>query len=319
MKNKGWTLAEMMVAMVILIILCAASMSIVKGINVNKAKIFLYATMKNFGMAHGGLLEKFGSFSPTEDTTNTTETDWYCINMADFYTLKSNPKCNKTEVLSNANIQLPNNTSVYGLSQEWDTPWVDAPYSYKEIMVDIDGNSGSNKIGIDRFPLRVYRGNTIERINLDGMVYPVNCNTTTVYDATGTTHSLTKHKYCGSNSTNFYIDDELITYDIYRKANLTDEYASIVVSGRSLAEADCSAYGGLGFFSKYECNAMGYSVHPKCAKTDVCEMLVNETNKTNCQNAIAINNPDEQTCFSIIHKPSSGLGMIAGSMFDQMN
>ena len=47
MKKKAWTMAEMAIAMIILMILCALSMALIKNANINKARIFLYVGLKN--------------------------------------------------------------------------------------------------------------------------------------------------------------------------------------------------------------------------------------------------------------------------------
>ena len=304
MKKNAWTLAEMMIAMVILIILCSASMTIMKGINTNKARIYLYSAMKSFGQAHGVILERYGSFSPAEDTDSATNIDWYCINAADVYSLARNPVCNTTTSANTPNLYLPNGIALYGLSSSWTKGWSDdAPFEYKNIMVDInDGNGeGPNKVGVDRFPFRLYRGKTVTGINLDGMVYSVNCRNDKYTKSDGTTvNASVSSPYCNSSNIDFNSDDEILTYDIYRKETKESEYAKIMLANRSLKEADCKAYGGTGFFTQQECNSAGYKLLPKCAKQDLCDLMEVEADKTACESAIATNNAEEQSCFSII-------------------
>ena len=51
-----------------------------------------------------------------------------------------------------------NGVTVKGVASEWVIPFENAEYQFKNIEIDIDGNKGMNRLWVDRFPMRVFKG-----------------------------------------------------------------------------------------------------------------------------------------------------------------
>jgi len=154
----------------------------------NKNKIYIYAALRNLSMGNIAITEmpaNGGYFYPNNASSHDSSatTDWYCLYLADSFSLTANPECEKTtdtDGLGNVNLRFPNGIVFQGIASEWKLMY-DGLY-YKDFIIDADGEKGSNKIGIDRYPMRVYRGNTHQGISIDGMVIPVECGKDYVYD-----------------------------------------------------------------------------------------------------------------------------------------
>ena len=78
MKIKAWTMAELAVSMLIVIVLSYASITVMKTNDNNQAKIFTYAMMKNLSYGHGSISDTHGEFYPED--ANESSGDWYCRN-----------------------------------------------------------------------------------------------------------------------------------------------------------------------------------------------------------------------------------------------
>ena len=141
-------------------------------------------------------------------------------------------------------------------------------------------------------------------------------------------------------------DDTVLTYDIFRAETLVepvddpatpdvdesqeDAKAPTMTVGamKSPAEADCGAYGGLGFYSAKACHDMGFKIYPKCASEETCaDCKTGTTNicpegttdKDSCVALKTTQNPDDLPCYAIIHKPSAAMSMIVESIMGEID
>ena len=92
MNKNAWTLAELTIAITILLVLTAASVSMTKNININQTRLNLYAAIRNLTMANIAIKEKPLSYSlfypksaEEHDADDTKTNDWYCMNVADAF------------------------------------------------------------------------------------------------------------------------------------------------------------------------------------------------------------------------------------------
>ena len=260
-KKFAWTITELVVAMIFIMTIAGFMISNFKP-NQQKAKINAFAAMRNIqkGVISVGDVKEKEQMTQwsggrkdifTEvDTFKNANKDTFCMLMADAFTIKSGTtvNCAKNTAIDTANITFPNGLEVYGLASAvvdlGKSTTESKLYSYKNILVDIDGKRGRNRLGVDRFPLRIYA--------IDNIVVPVNCAETEIYDwrlegINGSTGIITmtdaqKNPYCktgknfnGTRSTqNFLLDTEVITYDAFRnyittKYEIDDLYGQYVI------------------------------------------------------------------------------------------
>ena len=342
-KINGWTMAELVIAIIILIIVSALSVSVFKP-DTNKARIFMYAAMKNLSKGNTAIIEKHNSIAP--DNMDAGTKDWYCLNLADKFALSNEPNCAKAAAPKEVNFRFSNGMTLQGVASAWYTPYSGAGYSFKNIVVDIDGEKGVNKIGIDRFPLRIYKGSTYE-----GMIHPVNCGDDVVYNSAGTKITLSSSTgaspYCRQKfdltgsvvaNKNMLLDDQIVTYDVYQPVT-DEEYSRAVIVATSLSTmaANCAAYGGNGFFSKPYCGSKNLRLTARCAKAETCNACSGSSpvsydvcpfktdgktqtgSETACRTLAAEVNPKDMPCFILLHKPTAGLGFLAGSVIGELD
>lgn len=351
MKKSAWTLAELTIAIIVLIILCRASMTISKNININKSKIFIYSAIRNLTMGNIAIMEMPAnneSFYPDSagvaDNDSTVTNDWYCIYLADSFSLSANPNCSKTAANTAVNLRFPNGITFQGIASPWQTAY-DGLY-YKNIVIDADGEDGMNKVGVDRFPVRVFRGSTFKGTSVDGMVIPVECGNDVIYDQNGSaialstpycTHGFTMTK--GSANNKIASDDSVITQNIYRVTDGKNSTKATIIAGSlSTIAADCKAYAGKGFYSEAHCKAYGITLLERCAHASTCEDCATygicpnggsedacntlaESNKLDVPDA---DNPSvtEKTgfqCFTLINKPTAGMGMFGSAVLGDID
>ena len=110
-----------------------------------------------------------------------------------------------------------------------------------------------------------------------------------------------------------------------------------MVAGRmSAIEADCKAYGGIGFYHAQTCKEYGFNLLERCAHESTCESCAeygvcpNGVDKAGCD-TLASNNlinakQEDGTyastgfqCFTLINKPTGGMGMIGSAVFGDMD
>ena len=332
MNKKGWTLAELTVIVIIILILTKASMSVVKNININKARIYTYITMKNLTMGNIAIREKYTDFYPKTalEHDSVEATDWYCLNLADIFAKDGSTNCNKNLPAQTDNFILANGVSIKGVSSNWIQAY-DNLY-YKDLLIDIDNTNGINKLGIDRFPLRVFKGSNANGDSTDGIVLPVDCQNgkDILYNKDGDLITL-YHSYCTGTS-NIASSNELISYGAFK---VTDgnkpKTASIIFAGKSAIEIDCLTSGGKGFYNYQICANKGYYLHEKCAHESTCAdceengTCPNGGTESNC-NILAENNKvtlqdgskKGYKCFSMISKPMDGMGLIGGAVMGEI-
>lgn len=357
MKIKAWTMAELSVAMVIIIVLSYASITVMKTNNVNSAKIFTYAMMKNFAYANGAISDKYGEFYPS--SASETSGDWYCKNLSDMFNMTNSPDC-KTE---SAKFNFPNGATVEGIAKPWSVPYLyrsetcldtkwckeEPDFLYKNILLDVNGDKAPNKLGIDRVPLRVYRGYSALGGDISGLVTPACGEYDYVHDPKGNVVKLTVNSYCETGF-DFIQDNELVSYNIYRTDKVLDSMkdwssgkmkdksttATLVIGTIPYMQADCMAYGGNGFFNKVQCSTAGYRLHEKCANYDICKkcsgtLYGSSYNvcpasynsvaacQSHAQELSGLTKGPEQSCFAILNKPMQGVGFLSGVLMGDID
>ena len=320
MKKIAWTLVELLIALTIMIMLSIFCISAFKP-NIQKARYFMYATIANLEKANIAILEKYDHLDEGVDDSNN---DNYCKQVADVFNLKSIPNCSRNADVNAVNMVLPNGVTIKGLASAWQAPYdVEegkvAPYKFKNILVDIDGADGLNSIWADQFPLRIISG---LGKGVDGYIMSVNCANDRTYNTdtleTVAVKNSAKSPYCPTNGKNYTIDDQVITYDIYRpESSEENAKARLVATGLSAMEADCAAYGtNDGYFSIEECRAAQIKIHSQCKTKKNCGTCVagvtcpkDKPNPEDCQNSPGI--PIESLiCFVVLHKPSGGTSLL---------
>lgn len=315
MKKYAWTLVELIISITILIMLSVLCVNLFKP-NVQKSRLFMYAAVKNITKGNITVIEKKGSLSAESAIGND---DWYCLNFADAFSLSSSSNCAKDSGLYDANIQFPNKVILYGIASPWVAPYEGANFKYKNIMIDIDGNEGKNKLWADRFPMRIISGTGKA---VEGYITPVNCGNDVVYDKTNkvlvSVDDNAKNSYCESSAKNYTLDDEVLTYDVYKAIDDSEYAKARMVAGKlSHMEADCSAYGGeLGYYSVSECDSAKIKILPECATSANCSSCTSNTcpegssDSETCLEVSNTKNPDGKTCFSLISKPGGGMSFM---------
>ena len=209
-------------------------------------------------------------------------------------------------------------------------------------MIDIDGSKGANKLGSDRFPLRIYaKENTI---------LPVDCTETQFYAWEAQENKMVtlsaphKNPYCkkgkeftGSVSDiNFLLDDEIITYDIHAgnaAANTKNNKFKIAALTQSPAAAICGVLGGSKYLSESQCASMGLKIHAQCPTKESCEKCstvspsicpMNEAgtaqiSSSQCEQLYNSLGGDEHLCIMLLHKPSAAMSAIVGSIVGDLD
>ena len=351
MKSKAWTMAELTIAVMVIIILSAISMSVTKNININKAKIFMYAVLRNLNLGNVAVTEAnesvfYPSTAATSDEDTSVTNDWYCLHLVDNFTLKGSPDCTKkysNDKDATINFTFTNGVTFQGFATKWKNAY--SGLDYKNVVVDVDGEGGSNKVGVDRFPLRIFKGKTHQGDNANGMIFPVNCDSTkdTLTTSDGATVTLELNPYCfdkfdatGSNKkANLALDTEVLTNNIYRVTNAEKETsAQTMIAARSTMEADCMAHGPKGFYGAKVCADNGFKLHQKCAHTFVCSGCDSAENVCPDQDDEGTLGTEETCntkageneaaagkafrCFVFLNKPTSGMGMIGSSIMQEI-
>lgn len=364
MNKNAWTLAELTIAITILLVLTAASVSMTKNININQTRLNLYAAIRNLTMANIAIKEKPLSYSlfypksaEEHDADDTKTNNWYCINVADAFSLKTAPNCAKNLNSSSKNITMQNGTTYKGLATSWEEAY--SGLFYKNVTIDVNGDSLPNKLGIDIFPIRVFRGKKYNSLTMDGIIMPVSCAASS---GTGTDDSYSsgsiassseesvkfseQHPACGSDTTtNFFTDANFFSQNIYRVMevpNRTSPRARMIVGSISTLEADCLAHGGKGYFSEKQCKENGgYTLHKYCANKRTCKGCKDDSigynvcpkkddgsegDETYCNelaesNEITIGSSKKYVyeCFYLMDKPSSGLGILGAGALDGLD
>ena len=147
-KSNAWTMPELIVAMIIMILISSLLAQVFKPDD-KKARMFMYAIIKNLTTANAGVIQKYGSMEETNADPATT-TDWYCVHVLDLFSTTGANNCTQKTASDNTgdtNFTLANGVEVKGLNNPWITPSgtnasgdaISAAYAIKNIVVDIDG------------------------------------------------------------------------------------------------------------------------------------------------------------------------------------
>lgn len=295
---NGWTMAELVVAMLVLAILMALSIQTLRPKKL-KTLPFAYAAVRNLNDAAKYVLaEKLVSNLPDGPVSyplaNSNET---CVSMAEAMSLIGDYNCVKTTVSAPAsgkgNAGKPNFTaanliSYSGLEKDFTATYRGAATSsgkcataevgMKDVMIDIDGDEGDNQVGKDQFPIKLLQ---------TGEVVPGTCSNiapaATPSECSGETFSnptFTKHPSCGSNTTMFINQKEPFAYTVYKSRLATDdEVASgayqandriteplvvgdVTKAEISFAEADCISRNNV--LTRTQCEKLGYQIASEC-------------------------------------------------------
>ncbi len=350
-KSGGWTLAELVIALIFVIIISVIGINIFNP-NVQKSKIYIYAFLKNLTAANSAIVTNKGDVINSDPSDEPAGYDWYCLQLADTFTV-SEFDCEKaaddTLNAKKVNMVLPNGITIQGLTNPWRQPnCTDCNYKIKNILVDLDGESGLNTLWSDRFPLRIYQGS-----DLSGQIQTINCQNQQVYAQDGTIQNLTLDTglspYCnkgfnmekGAVNKDFWQDKEIITYDVYRTNNESENGAAkLIASAQSILDADCGAYGGDGFFTKKQCSSYSKKIFTQCVTESLCSTCVSNestnsydicplkdpndktlgyTNATTCVDAFNEFNPDNSSCFIILHKPGMPMPIFLQGIVGQLD
>ena len=321
LNKKAFSLTEIMICIAIMMVIAVVAIANIKP-NDNKIRLYAYSGINTLNSALSTLAsEETGlSEADTPITADNKLYDWLCTKMADFYSLKSNINCLTTANENDINFTFANGITVQGLASAWivgsKTSYDGENYIYKELVFDIDGPSkGMNKVGKDRFPMRIYKNGLIE-----GTIIPVDCSEIGVGN------------YCKNGNTNSGVNlakaNEIISYGIYRRDSDESNKASAVASYKSYMEADCGAFGGLGYYNASECLDAGYKTILKCTNETICtscdkngvNICANNGNtqltESTCSEYVSTHNPSNFGCIMLLEKPSTGAGIIIDTIAD---
>ncbi len=349
-KKSGWTLAELVIALIFIIVISVIGINVFNP-NVQKSKIFIYAFLKNLTAANSAIITNKGDVIGTMEP-DLIDYDWYCLQLADTLTTSEfNCEYEADDTLNakKVNITLPNGITIQGLTNPWRKPnCTGCEFQFKNIMVDLDGEKGLNKLWSDRFPLRIYQGG-----DMSGQIQTINCEDQQMYASDGTIVDLTNDDglspYCykgfnmdkGAENKNFWEDKEVVTYDVYRPNSQNEEgSAELVASAQSILDADCGAYGGDGFYTKKQCSYYSKRIFPQCATDSLCancrstettnsydicpirdpdDSSLGITDTTTCMDAANEFNPKKSSCFIVLHRPGMPLPIFLQGIVGQLD
>ena len=114
---------------------------------------------------------------------------------------------------------------------------------------------------------------------------------------------------------NLMNDNNIISYNIYKAtSSASNAKAELIASNLSFKDADCMAFGSAtGFFNVNDCKAASIKIDDKCATTTNCATCDAQTCPTNCSDVATVN-PEDISCITMLHKPSSGMSFFIQSI-----
>ncbi len=338
--KKAWTLAELTVAIILVVLISAFAVHIFKP-NTQKSRIFAYAMLKNMNKGNSAVMEKYGDVA-LEEEEGATE-DWYCTHFSDMVAVDGRVECDKKSNKDVVNMKFSNGITLQGMANEWKTPYEGAEYSMKNVVIDINGESGPNKVWIDRFPIRVLKGK-----KYTGLVRIVDCSDDMVYNTSDEKLTLTdetgKSPYCrqgfkadGANVTaGISKKSNVVTYDVYRAVSSeAGSKAILVASNIPAMEADCQAYGGDGEYNAKVCALNNYKIAYRCATSKFCDTCQDvdpksicpvdpdnndvQTTGEKCKDVAALYNNSDCQCFTLLHKPSTAMTILLDHIIGEIS
>lgn len=295
---KGWTMAELVVAMIVLAILMLLSIQAIRPKKI-KTLPFAYAAVKNLADAAGYVLEQKGGSSLPDGPVDypAVDSNETCVDLAESMSLLGDYTCVKTANCKPAkgrgktgkpNFQTSNLIAYYGLEKDFTSSFrgvatdtakcATAAVGMKDIMFDIDGDDGPNEIGKDQFPMKLLAtGEVIPGTcaNIAPGATPTDCDGETFDNPT-----FSRHPDCGTDTTMYINEKEPFAYTVYKSRPATqaeidtgsyDESSRItevlVVDDEtkaeiSFAEADCIARNNV--LTRTQCAKLGYKPVDKC-------------------------------------------------------
>ena len=157
MKKNAWTLAELITALTIIILLSGFMISMYKP-NTNKGRVMVNSVIRNLTQANSALIETDELLNSTFDLIkypNASNLDWYCTKLTNILSIKGSPDCTATNNATNTkvNATLANGVTIQGLANKWVKPYNTADYEIKDILLDVNGSKGPNKVWLDRYPV----------------------------------------------------------------------------------------------------------------------------------------------------------------------
>ncbi len=303
-KNiNGWTMAELVVAMMVLAVIMILSVQAVRTKKI-KTLPFAYAAVKNLNEAAKYVLNEKGTASlpdgpvayPVADSNET------CVAMAEAMSLIGDYNCVKTANCKpangegntgNPNFRTANLISYSGLEKDFVSTYrggasdagkcATLETKMKDVMVDINGDDGKNEIGVDQFPIKLLQtGEVIPGTCTDIApgATPSECGSETFNNPT-----FTKHPDCATVTTMFINEKEPFAYTVYRSRLATEaevnagSYKSgeritepLIIGDESkaeisFAEADCIARNNV--LTRTQCARFGYSPATECKEEGV--------------------------------------------------
>lgn len=294
MKNykQAWTMAELTVAMIVLGVLMGLSIQVMKPHRI-KVIPFAYAAVKNLTGAAKYVLKENNSKKLPDDVVakpvaNSNKT---CVQMAEILSLVGNYTCVKTTAtkpastkggVGNPNFQTSNLITYSGLEKDYtvtqrgtataSNECATVDVGMKDLMIDVNGDDGDNKVGIDQFPVKLLQS---------GEVVPGTCANITSGTAPSVcsgkpfaSPTFARHPSCGANTTKFIDDKYPFGYNVYRSRVVTDaEIASgeykkderiteTVAMEISFAKADCISRNNV--LTRTQCAKLGYAPYDDC-------------------------------------------------------
>lgn len=297
--KNGWTMAELVVAMMVLAVLMMLSLQVLKP---KKIKVipFTYAAIKNLNVGAKSVLDVNRIEELTNDATDipVANSNKSCVDIAEAFSLTGSYNCvngtNTHPAIGKGNTGSPNfqtaNLITYsGLEKDFVektrgdatrlNPCGTRPVGIKDIMIDIDGDEGENKVGVDQFPIKLFD---------TGEVVPGTCSNIASSSpiagcsAADGNKTFEKHALCGTVTTKFINEDYPFAYTVYRIREVTpEEIASgryranqsvgevLMINGKSMAEisfakADCIARNNV--LTRLQCKSLGYEPADECTR-----------------------------------------------------
>lgn len=301
--KNGWTMAELVVAMMVLAVLMLLSLQIIKPKQMRVIP-FAYAAVKNLSEGARFVIKDIddGTKKLPDGYSDipVANSNKSCVALAEAFSLTGSYNCVKDSstypaigkgTTGSPNFQTANLITYSGLEKDFSegvrgnatssNQCGTASVDMKDIMVDINGDEGENKVGIDQFPLKLLKTGEV----IPGTCSDIESSATTLNACAGKTYdsaaTFKKHPtLCGILDTKFINEPYPFAYTVYRVRKPTD---AEIASGRynrksriteilktddgimaeiSFAHADCLARNNI--LTRLQCEKLGYEPADEC-------------------------------------------------------
>ena len=303
-KNiNGWTMAELVVSMLVLAIIMILSIQAVKPKKI-KTVPFAYAAINNLNNAARYVLSDKNATNLSDATVSypVADSNESCVLIAEAMSLLDDYTCVKTANCKPAqgegdtgtpNFRTANLIAYSGLEKDFYSTFrgaasesatcAETSVGMKDIMIDVDGDDGDNTIGKDQFPIKLLQtGEVIPGTCSDivPVAMPAGCDGQTFNNPT-----FSKHPDCGTDTKVYINEKEPFAYTVYKSRLVTEaeinsgkykenERISEVLivddsvkSQISFAEADCISRSNI--LTRGQCESLGYEPSDECTAQDV--------------------------------------------------